>query len=87
MAQTVIFKKADFLEFIAKQIKDDECVIMTDTLQSVESNKKRFKAVFNYAPDIFPTLDVRNMMHAKNVAACIAKISNMTEEDIKTLTE
>ena len=81
MSQTILFSKTNFLNWIARQIKDDECVIMTDGLKEATASKHQYKASFLYSSDIFPSQDARNIMQSKGVALCIPKINSLSEQD------
>lgn len=85
MAQTILFSKKNFINWISKQIKDDECVIMSDAVQGTlsVSNKGGYKIPFVFSSDIFPTKDIRNVSEIKILSLCIPKINKLSERDVE----
>jgi hypothetical protein len=86
--QNVFYSKTQFLAFIARQIKDDEIVVMSDIVSSFNYGKKKGLSVeFCYISAGFKQPDnLEPVARSKNVSLCITaphKLSDEVKEGLK----
>jgi hypothetical protein len=81
MARTMIGNKKSLIDFIEKNMSDDDVSIMTDDWLKCDVSKKGLKIQFQYATDTFKDeKGIGYMMEAKNVALWIGKPQNVSED-------
>lgn len=85
---TLIATKKRFIEYLEKQIKDDEFVVLTQTLSgNMSVNKKRNSKTmqFDFAADAFAQEGLGHIMFGKTpvVAICICPPEFISEQALE----
>ncbi len=85
MAKTLIGNKASLLDFVERNMSDEDVSIMTDNWNKVNTHKKGMRIEFQYAAETFKDeKDIRGMFEGKNIALWIGK-TKLVSEDTKQL--
>jgi hypothetical protein len=81
MGKTLIGNKKSLLDFIIRNMADDDVSIMTDNWLKAESSKKGMKIQMQYASQTFAEeRGVKDMMQGKNIALWIGRPERVSED-------
>lgn len=87
-----LFTKEKFIEWIARQIQDDEIVVMTNIHNNIsvggKKNDRTKKITFEYAANDFKRNDsIGDILNQKNIALMISDRQIFTDETLNLITE